>query len=213
MANVPKSKREKTDFQTEHDLYALRDEITELVLQDFGFSAERYLKEIERYRKMHEHSEKCEEVVARKKKRLDSFLKWFVDKEADTVLDMLRDLQMEFSMGNSIHPSDTPARIAEYCQRRKHMNEAIGKCHALEQELNYIARTMPVDKNKYERLTGLVKHQEAMIKGVRKADNRFIKSDGEQKYCTKNKKDNKKESKKETDNNNRRNVPAPEGTK
>ena len=55
------------------------------------------------------------------------------------------------------------------------MNEAIGSCYMLKQEIQYIIRTLPVDMNKYERFDESINHQIKLYKGVRQADNRFLK--------------------------------------
>ena len=74
MSSVPKSRRGETGLEADHHLYALREEITELILLDFGYSTEKYNEKIERFRKAHEHSEHCEEIVARKKKLISTKL-------------------------------------------------------------------------------------------------------------------------------------------
>ena len=63
----------------------------------------------------------------------------------------------------------------EYCERRKHINEAIAGCYVLKQELNYVIRTLPVDINKFKRFSELIDEQIALYKGVRQKDNRFLK--------------------------------------
>ena len=175
MSSVPKSKRGKTELEADRHLYALRDEITELTILDFGFSEKKYEEKIEKFRKAHEHSEQCEEIVARRRKKLENFKERFIDKEADVVLNMLRKIQTEYSTANSIYPSDTPARLKEYIQRRLHMNLAISGCEVLIQELQYIGRVLPVDFNHYENLTDKIEVQKALFRGMRKADNRFLK--------------------------------------
>lgn len=47
---VPKGKRKLSRFEAAHHYYRLRSEVTNLMLQDFGFSEEKYRKSIERYR-------------------------------------------------------------------------------------------------------------------------------------------------------------------
>ena len=75
------------------------------MLLDFGFSKEKYEASIERYRENHKSAENVEEVVERYKKKCESFNKWFIDKECDAVLDILRKIESEFTAGNSIYPS------------------------------------------------------------------------------------------------------------
>ena len=176
MSSTPKSKRSPTKFEAEHHFFKLRDEVTTLMLLDFGFSQEKYQKQIDKYRASHQSAVNVDEVVERYKKKCDSFSRWFIDKECDTVSDLLRKISVEFTMGNSIYPSDTPAKIAEYCQRRKHINEAIACCYALKQEVQYVIRTLPVDINKFKRYSVMIDEQIALYKGVRQADNRSLKN-------------------------------------
>ena len=173
--SVPKGKRRQSRFEAQHNYYKLRDEVTLLMLRDFGFSPEKYQETIEWYRRCHESAEDVEKVVARYEKKAESFNKWFIDRECDAVLEMLRNIETEFTQGNSIYPSDTPAKLLEFLVRRHHMNNAIAGCYALKQEINYVIRTLPVDKNKFERFGESIDKQIALYKGVRQSDNRFLR--------------------------------------
>lgn len=173
--SVPKGRRQESRFEAQHHYYRLRSEVTTLILQDFGFSEEKYKKDIDRYRQNHETANNVDEVVERWQKKSDSFSQWFIDCEAEAVLDILRSIEREFTLGNSIYPSETPAKIMEFCMRRYHVNKAIGYCYTLKQELNYIIRTLPVDLNKFERFAEEIDRQIALYKGVRQSDNRLIK--------------------------------------
>ena len=185
---VPKSRRKESKFEAQHHYYKLRTDVTNLMLLGFGFSEEKYKKSIERYRQMHENAPDVDAVVSRYEEKCRSFKEWFIDKEQDAVLDMLRRIETEFTIGNSIYPSETPAKFMEICERRKHINEAISWCYALKQELQYVIRTLPVDINKFERFAKSIDEQIALYKGVRSADNRLWKS----KPNHKKKPDNKK---------------------
>ena len=173
--SVPKGRRQESRFEAQHHYYRLRSVVTTLILQDFGFCEEKYLQNIDRYKEMHESAPNVEEIVTRWEKKSESFTRWFIDCEGAAVLDILRNVEREFTMGNSIYPSETPAKLLEFCMRRYHMNRAIGYCYTLKQELNYIIRTLPVDLNKYERFAEAIDKQIALYKGVRQADNRLIK--------------------------------------
>ena len=176
MSGTPKSQRSPTKFEAEHNLYALRDSITELIILDFSYSTEKYKEKIEKYRESHKTAANVDEVVARYMRKRDSFDRFFVDEMSRTVLDITRRISMEFTAANSIYPSQTSAsKISEYCQRRKHLNEAIAQCFVLKQEINYAIRTLPVDINKYKRFDDAINKQIALFKGIRKADNRFLK--------------------------------------
>ena len=175
MSTTPKSKRSPTKFEAQHHFFELRDKITTLMLLDFGFSQEKYQKQMEKYRASHQSAANVDEVVERYRKKCDSFNRWFIDKECDTIADLLRTISVEFTKANSIYPSDTAAKISEYCQRRKHMNEAIANCYALKQELQYVIRVLPVDINKFKAFSDAIDKQIALYKGVRQADTRFLK--------------------------------------
>ena len=173
--SVPAGRRKQSRFEASHHYYKLRAEVTELMLLDFGFSMEKYGNQIEKYRSTHASNGNVEEVVARWRKKAEAFYGWFIDKECDAVLEMLRRIESEFTLGNSIYPSETPAKIMEFCERRKHIDNAIAGCYVLKQEINYIIRTLPVDLNKYKRFATLIDEQVALYKGVRSADNKFMK--------------------------------------
>ena len=173
--SVPKGKRKESKFEAQHHFYRLRADITNLMLLDFGFSEKKYRKSIERYRETHANAENVDEVVARYQKKCDSFKKWFIDRECSAVLEALQRIGSEFTIGNSIYPSETPAKVMEFCERRKHMDEAIAQCYVLKQELQYIISTLPVDINKYERVAVEIDRQIALYKGVRQSDNRLLK--------------------------------------
>ena len=176
MSSTPKSQRTQTKFEAEHNFFALRDSITTLMLLDFGFSVEKYNSQIERYRECHKNANNVDEVVDRYRKKCESFHRWFIDEECKAISDMLRKVSEEYTIANSIYPSETAAKISEYCQRRRHLNEAIAMCFAIKQEVQYVIRTLPVDLNKYKVYDNALNKQIALFKGIRKADNRFLRN-------------------------------------
>ena len=176
MSSVPKGRRKESPFQARHNYYNLRDEITKLMINDFGFDQEKYNSRIEKYRAAHSKADNTDKIVERWKRKSDAFNKWFIDKECDAVLDILRKIESEFTYGNSIFPSETPAKMCEYLERRKHITAAISYCYVLKQELLYIIRTLPVDLNKYYHYEKAIDAQISLYKGVRQSDNRFLKN-------------------------------------
>ena len=146
------------------------------MLNDFGFSEEKYKARMERYRSAHKNSRNVDEVVARMEKKSKAFNQWFIDRECDIVLEILREICEEFHTANSIYPSDTSAFTEEFNARRLHLDNAIAKCYVLSHELEYIFRTLPVDLNKYKRFDDAITEQVNLFKGVRKSDNRFLRS-------------------------------------
>ena len=120
--------------------------------------------------------EKKEIVVAEYEAKIKAFNEWFIQQETEVCSEMLRNIQTNFTMGNSIYPSQSPAKIVEFIVRRHYMDAAIGSCYALKQEIQYILHTLPVDVNKFERFAKSIDKQINLLKGVKQADNRFIKN-------------------------------------
>lgn len=181
MSSVPEGRRSLSDFQTDHDLAKLRDEVTRFVENQFGFSYEKYRAKIEKYRQAHSKDENVEAITRRYIEKCDFFKDKFVPREYDRVLDIIADMDSAFTMGNSIFPSDTPARFFEWLMRRIYINIAISKAYVLKREINYVIRTLSVDINKYYGFAKKIDHLVSMMKGVRRADNRFLKAKGKKK--------------------------------
>lgn len=173
--SVPKGKRNQSRFEAQHQFFRLRDEVTALVLNDFGFSPEKYQEKMDRYRENHQNAANIEEIMGRWHRKTDSFERWFIDDEAREILGLLREIERNFTMGNSIYPGDGPSKIFEFVERRKYMNRAIGLCYTLKQEINYVLRVLPVDFNKYKHFSEAIDLQINLYKGVRQADNRLWK--------------------------------------
>ena len=174
--SVPKGRRNLSRFEAQHNFYKLRSAVTELALLDFGFSEKKYREQIEYYRRSKSGAEDVDAVVERYEKKCEAFNKWFIDQETEAVISILRQIENEFTLANSVFPSDTPAKLSEFIVRRYHMNKAIGSCYMLKQEINYVIRTLPVDINKAERFDEAINKQIKLYKGVRQADNRFLKT-------------------------------------
>ena len=181
MSSVPEGRRALSEFQTDHEIAKLRDEITMLVMNQFGFSEEKYTKQIERYRQAHAKDENVDEIVKRWIAKRDFFAQRFVPHEYNRVLNILADMDSYFTMGNSIFPSETPARFFEWLMRRIYMNIAIAKAYVLKREINYVIRVLPVDLNRYYGYAKKIDQLIKLMKGVRLADNRFIKVKGKKK--------------------------------
>ena len=175
MSGVPKGRREESRFEAQHQFFILRDQVTALILNDFGFSEEKYRKRMEKYRRDHRNDKNIDDIVARWERKNESFKKWFIDEEARAILEIMREIEKCFTTGNSIYPGESPAKIVEFLTRRQYIDKAIGLCYSLKQEIHYVIRTLPVDLNKYERFAEMIDKQIALYKGVRQADNRLIK--------------------------------------
>lgn len=125
MSNVPKSKRKQHDFETTRQMTQLRRDITEAVINDFGYDADRYQKMIDRYAYARRDQENVEATVAKMQAKHDSFYDAFIEGETRVIMQIWRDIVMEFELGNSIFPSGE-ALLEEYNERRLHFDRCIG---------------------------------------------------------------------------------------
>lgn len=177
MSNVPKSGRNDSPFEADHNFYKLRDTITELMMNDFGVTEKRFEKKVSKYRKRHEHCPNVDELTHNFAIRYYNFLCTFTEDEYKTISDILRKISEEFTIANSIFPSNIDEiKVSDYLKRRGHLNEAIGLCYTLKQELYYVFRILPVDLNKYKRFNEMINLQIDLFKGVRKSDCKFFKN-------------------------------------
>lgn len=174
MSNVVKSKRQKTQFEANHNLIKLHDEVTKMCFNRFGFSVNRSEKNREKYRQQCKDLPNSDELMQMYDEKTSMFNDWFIKRECCKVMDIFDNLYTEFTLGNSIYPSHV-SLLLEYLERRRHMDNAIGLCYCLRNEVNYIARTITADKNKYKNISELIEAQIKLIKGVRQSDNRFLK--------------------------------------
>lgn len=175
--SVPKSRREKHDFLAYHKLIEIRRIVTDLALYGFGYDKDRMERKIERFENGVTNFERKEEIVSRMRLKNESFYEDFVREETEETRKILRKAVFEFELGNSIFPSGT-ALIMEYCERRKHFDNTIGWLNCLKQELQYIAETLPCDKNRYVSLVDVIDEEISLVKGVRQAANKYLKKQG-----------------------------------
>ena len=156
--SVLKSKRKPSQFEVFHHLNKLRKDITDLLLRDFGYSFEkaeaRLLKQFGG-RTLEQLSETERERYEKTKLRLEAFDDWFIYDQRQVIVNCLRDI------------------MEELVQRRLHQEEAIGHCYRLVQELQYAIETLPVNVNIFLQFGEAIQTEINLIKGWRKADNKF----------------------------------------
>ena len=172
---VVKNKRKESRFEANHHFIALRKSVTELILHDFGFSESKYEKWNEWKLRAISEEKKANDIKTEWQIKDEQFKTFFIDEEARAILELLRKISIEFNVANSIFPSDKPSKLMEYLVRRWHINNAIGYCHALKEEIQYVIRTLPVDINRYVPFAEEIDKQINLFKGVRESDNRFLR--------------------------------------
>ena len=170
--SVLKNKRKQSQFEVFHHLNKLRRDITDLLLRDFGYSFEkaeaRLLKQFGG-RTLEQLSETERERYEKTKLRLEAFDDWFIYDQRQVIVNCLRDITKEVYIANKIYPTV----MEELVQRRLHQEEAIGHCYRLVQELQYAIETLPVNVNIFLQFGEAIQTEINLIKGWRKADNKF----------------------------------------
>ena len=69
----------------------------------------------------------------------------------------------------------SPVNMSEFEERRLQLDKALECCNVLQDELNYIAKVLPADKNKYTRIVLKLEKDFNLIKKLRQSDNgRFL---------------------------------------
>ena len=169
---VLKSKRKESQFEVFHHFYKMRRDITDLLLRDFGYSSkksEQYLQRLFGGRSYDELNDTEKQHYNLRKGKTNAFEKWFILDQRQAVTDCLRGVGENIFVANSIYP----LYPEELIERRIHQDRAIGQCNRLLQELQYAIETLPVDINVYLRFAESIEKEINLIKGWRKADNKF----------------------------------------
>ena len=172
--SVVKGKRKESQFEVIKHFYRLRKDITDLLLRDFGYSVK---KSEQRRSKMFggksfdELTESQQEHYLKTTGRNDGFEEWFIAYQRDVVMDCIGKATEYIFTANSIYPS-IPEELVE---RRIYQDKAIAQCYILLQELQYTIEILPVDIQKYVRFSESLEREIGLLKGWRKADNKFKK--------------------------------------
>ena len=172
--SVVKSGRKSHDFETPRKLKQIRRAVTEMGINGFGYDKERYEARIQKFADSITDFDRKDEIVARMRLKNQQFYSDFTKEEIIETRNIMRRIICEFEIGNSVWPTGI-SRVAEYKERRLHLDRCIGWLHAIKQELQYIAETLPTDKNKYASISEDIEKAITMVKGVRRAANKYLK--------------------------------------
>ena len=170
--SVLKSKRKASQFEVFHHLQKMRKEVTDLLLRDFGYNLDKATRNAEKTFGGRPYEELSPDEKVRYEKLMEknnAFAEWFVTDERKVIVDCLRAITEEGYVANSIYP----VYMDELIERRIHQDRAVGQCYRLTQELQYAIETLPVDINKYTRFADMIQAEINLLKGWRKADNKF----------------------------------------
>lgn len=170
--SVLKANQKPSPFEVEHHAYKIRTVITDLALRKFGLKEYAEKPKPETYSKWsQQQKDGYDKSVAKNKERHEAFIEWFIPDEQKSILNLCRNMIHEIFLANEIYPQ----HLCECDERRLHQDLAIGYCENLIQELQYVITTLHVNIEKYETITKMIVHEQNLIKGWRKSDNKVRK--------------------------------------
>lgn len=170
--SVLKANQKPSPFEVEHHAYKIRTVITDLALRKFGLKEYAEKPKPETYSKWsQQQKDGYDKSVAKNKERYEAFIEWFIPDEQKSILNLCRNMIHEIFLANEIYPQ----HLCECDERRLHQDLAIGYCENLIQELQYVITTFHVNIEKYETITKMIVHEQNLIKGWRKSDNKVRK--------------------------------------
>lgn len=170
--SVLKANQKPSPFEVEHYAYKIRTVITDLALRKFGLKEYVEKSKPETYSKWsQQQKDGYDKSVAKNKERYEAFIEWFIPDEQKSILNLCRNMIHEIFLANEIYPQ----HLCECDERRLHQDLAIGYCENLIQELQYVITTLHVNIEKYETITKMIVHEQQLIKGWRKSDNKVRK--------------------------------------
>lgn len=167
--SVIKAKRDPSPFDVLHNALEIRRMVTDGLLRNFGYKR----REIKTPSNFDQWSRESQEAWMEKQRRTiekqEAFDKWYIETMRNTIMRALQQMIANISMANTIYPMT----MEELNERRMFQNRAIGSCHVLMQELQYVIETLPVDLEKYTRYGEAITSEIRLLKGWRKSDNKI----------------------------------------
>ncbi|MBQ6773793.1 MAG: hypothetical protein IJP48_07015 [Synergistaceae bacterium] len=142
------------------------------LMATFGYSQKKldaHIKKMTAYIKDADESEERGKIIREVE---DNFSSWFIMRERDRVADFCQGITEHLRAANTIWPT----YMNEFEERRLEMDRALVSCNKLQDELQYIAETLPADKNKFMNIVLEAQEVFDMIKSLRQSDNRFLKN-------------------------------------
>jgi hypothetical protein len=154
--SVLKNKRGLSKLEFYHTARKLREDITNLLLRDFGVR--------DKVRTM--RTEDNLEVTV-----IEEYPDWLITEFRQSIMRLLRNLMMNITAGNTIYPA-TPEEAAE-C--RRYQTAAIISCEHLLQEMQYCADVLPVKLAAFLPFAETIDFEIKLLKGWRKSSNTLAK--------------------------------------
>ena len=154
--SVPKGRRGLSDFEFYHTARQLREDMTKLLLRDFGVK---------------DSIKKTYEVDGKQITIIENYPDWIIEGFRTSIIRLLRELILNITAGNSIYPT-TPEELAK---RRHFQTASIISCEQLQQELIYCADILPLKISTVAPFAGRIETEVKLLKGWRKSNKKLFK--------------------------------------
>ena len=152
--SVLKNKRGLSKLEFYHNARQLRRDITNLLLRDFGVRDK--IRQVK--------GEEGETLTV-----IEGYPGWLIEKFRDSIMQILRNLMMNITAGNTIYPTNE----SELQLRRQYQTAAIVNCEQLLQEMHYCEDILPVHVSKFLPYVEAIEFEVKLLKGWRKSNNKL----------------------------------------
>lgn len=170
--SIPKHERAPSRLDAQHMARKISMEITTELARTFGYSKAKFEKRIETVTKYLPPGPDREQAAAQIREQEQGFNLWLIEQERRRMHDLSREIPLHLRAANSIWPSCQ----MELDARRLELDKAIAACRKLQDELQYVAETIPADFNKYTGIVLEIDKLVAYIKNLRKSDAKRFKA-------------------------------------
>lgn len=166
------NKREETPFAARDVALDMRRQITELSFRRFGKKPRKLPNTPSNWTDWSKDSQdKWLTSMEEKRLQAEQFDNWFIDNERNILDRLLRKLIFDIDQANIMRPQ----YIFECDKQRELQDEAIGICSNIKRELNYIADTIPSNKNFIVKTIEIIEREMNLLRGWRQSCNKIRK--------------------------------------
>lgn len=172
--SVVKAKRQESPFEVIHNYDKMVRDITDLLLRDFGFSADKATKSLQRriaQKPIEEYTEDQMKHFEKTAARIDGFDEWFIVSMRERIFDCLMQIGDNLTYANNIYPTCPE----ESTERRIHQERAIALLYRLTQLIQTAVEILPTKKDAAFQAAEGISREIGLIRGWRKYDNRLRK--------------------------------------
>jgi len=155
--SVLKSRRSLSKLEFYHNARQLRENITNLLLRDFGVR--------DKVRKIRTEENMQLTII-------EEYPEWLIVYFRDSIVKLLKSLMLNITAANTIYPTNGD----ELNLRRRYQTGAIVNCEQLLQEFQYCADVLPIKIEKFLPYVEKIDFEIKLLKGWRKSSNALEKT-------------------------------------